>query len=185
MKKYHLYVIIIILALLVSFVFVYFRKNSWDENISTNQKKEHLKLELYEDPGNNPHMIGEPIIKDIDNDGLIEKVIRYDLLMADRSIQVLYIYREIDGEYKLIKKFEGDPYGFAKMVDENRVVVGRFLPIQGDVLKNWDDFEQFEIVEYKWTGNGEIEINKNITKASSVSDLDEEIKNNFSAIIIK
>jgi len=149
--------------------------NNVDEN------KDYSNLELYKDSGNNPRIVGEPIIKDIDGDGLIEKVVRYDLQMANRFIQVLYIYREINGEYKLIKTFYGDPYGFAKMINEDTIIVGRFLPIQYgvDFSKNWDDFEQFEIIDYKWTRDGGVETNKNIIQVSSHTDLSEEIKNNF------
>lgn len=179
MKKYSLFIIIIPLVALVLFGFLYFRGNTENENISTAQNKDYPNLELYKDLGNNPYMVGEPIIRDIDGDGLIEKVVRYNLMMADRSIQVLYIYRKINGEYGLIKTFYGDPYGFAKMIAEDTIIVGRFLPIQNDVSKNWDDFEQFEIIEYKWAEKGEVEINKNVIKASSSKDLSEEIRNNF------
>ena len=161
------------------------KNNTEGENVRTIQEKDYSNLELYKNPENDPYMVGKAMIKDIDKDGSKEKVVRYNLRMADRIIQELYIYREINGEYKLIKTFSGDPYGFAKMINGDTIIVGRFLPIreqfqvQDGTFKNWDDFEQFEVSNYKWTETGEVEISKNIIQASSNKDLSEEIKNNF------
>lgn len=133
-------ILLIIFVLLISFLlyrmFNSTKNNFKNQNLINNNKTiieidESLlnSPELYKDPYNYPYLIGGPIIKDIDNDGKIEKIIRYNLSMADRPIQVLYIYRNIDDEYKLMKAFYGDPYGFARMVDDNTIIVGRFLPV--------------------------------------------------------
>jgi len=120
-------------------------------------------------------MEGEPIVRDIDGDGNVEKVVRYGMAMADRLIEILYIYREIDGEYKLIKQFEGDPYGFARMFDDGTIVVGRYIPYDGSqanggALKNWDDFEEYEMTKYKWTKDGEVKLDQEIIKADDAKN---------------
>lgn len=178
MKKYLLFAIALPVIFIFS-VFVYFGGDTKSEDISVSQSEDEPDLELYKE--NKSRMVGEPSIRDIDGDGFIEKVVRYDVRMADRFIQELYIYREINGEYKIIKTFSGDPYGFAKLVEENTILVGRFLPIQEDISKKWDDdnFEQFEMTRYKWTKEGEVEIDKSSMNAKSRKELSEEIRNNF------
>lgn len=123
-------------------------------------------------------IVGEPVIKDIDGDGLIEKIVRYNSLMADRSIQTLYIYRKNNEEYKLIATFEGDPYGFAKMVDNKTIVVGKFVVIN-DGIRGWDDFDEFQVTKYKWTKNGATQISQSVIKANTFDELDDSIKKSF------
>ena len=153
-------------------------QNDYSHQKTTEEEDSLSDPELYKDPLNYPHLIGAPIIKDIDNDGKTEKILRYSLSMADRVIQVLYIYRDTGNDYKLIKTFYGDPYGFAKITGDNIITVGRFLSIN-DSIKNWDEFSQFEITKYKWTPDGEKEISKDMINSASINDLSDSIKSNF------
>ncbi|MEI7750175.1 MAG: hypothetical protein WCJ25_04185 [Candidatus Moraniibacteriota bacterium] len=117
-------------------------------------------------------IVGKPIVRDIDGDGIVEKIVRYDIEMADRYIQVLYIYRSIGKNEKLLASFCGDPYGFAWLENDGSIQVGRYIPIEDvSVGKNWDDFDEFEIRRYHWSARGISEIGRKTFKSSKYDDL--------------
>lgn len=152
---------------------------SYEELMAEANDGDNLAIEYFRYPDfYYSKIVGEPVIKDIDGDGLVEKIVRYDSLMADRSIQTLYIYRKNGEEYKLIATFEGDPYGFAKIDNDNMVVVGRFLQTS-DISKSWDDFDKFQVTKYKWTKSGAAQISQSVIKANTFDELDGSIKESF------
>lgn len=136
---------------------------------------DYSNVELYKDPNNHPSLVSSPVIKDIDGDGKTEKIVRYDMLMADRAIQVLYIYREVNQKYELIKEFMGDPYGFARLENDNTITVGRFIPIT-DGSTNWDNSKEFEITKYNWTKDGPVKLSSKSISYNSKDGLSEDLK---------
>lgn len=125
-------------------------------------------------------MVGSPIERDIDGDGVAEKIVRYNIAMADRVIQALYIYRNVGEDEKLLSSFCGDPYGFSRLGNDDSIQVGRYIPISDvSVDKNWDDFDEFEIKRYKWSINGISEIERKIIKSSKYDDLPPDIQQGY------
>lgn len=157
----------------------YGKVSSYDE-YSIIDENNGRSIESWEYPENdNAYIVGVPLKRDVDGDGIKEFVIRYDMMMANRTAQWMYIYRKVNGINKLIKIFEGDPYGFARLNDDNSILVGRFVPIEATTEKNWDDFEEFEITKYKSTLKGEVKLSSEKLKVGTYAGLNDKIKGYF------
>lgn len=104
---------------------------------------------VYELPNNDLyyHYFWMPILKDVDNDGKTELIVRYDVVRGDGFFQECNVFSITDTSLVLLDSIKGDPEGIAWYKGDNIFQTGASIPSSSDL--GHLEFDLFEIKDYK------------------------------------
>lgn len=119
-----------------------------------NLKKTNQEILEYElNPGNELYYqyFWRPVLKDLNNDGNTEIILRYNFARADGFYQKCDVYTISGTKIKFLDSITGDPEGFARYISGNEFETGHALPSSSEI--GHMGYDLYEIKKYRFVNN--------------------------------